>query len=594
MNYDAWNDALGRWFFNPSKRDEDVYLSVDPTTLLRAARNAATPGSFEDTEAAVADFTAALRLQTSKPPCYGWICAPTPSEGHPPYLALLGAQVLAVHQMMHEEDQWTVSALWPRVRRLLGQFEERKMPLGLDRGLQQTLWRDGLQRWSNVTLGGRWGRLVLPEGDEGHRHIRLPKSQALLRLEDVQHLHRFFTAAGLQPGESLSSETLRRYLLPFATVAAVFSLHARNVLSDKGRVLAVCEQIADCLQTWDGSTDIQGNAASRTARRLWLGVQEAPSPALRGGLLENPASTSPTRLSYSLDQLLVSPNGSPWRPLRPDAVLTVWDPTTDYYVERRVALPGDSVLLVVRAYAASDLETTAPEIAENRVLAFDHVARWKTQDTRWRVLVFSINEDLESTPRCWEPYVIIPESRIVPRDGLRLTRRTWMTGAGPRLQVVGTKTHAALWIDGERHDLVDGSVRSTQLDEPGVHSAWLPNSRRLPVRIVVQDPLVATSSAPRLWAWGGISTWPQNRVATTDSWICGPQVEGLWPRARIQVAVEKVAIRLALSLLCGPLTALHNYGPVPAEACQHNPLLKALHTAAGASGTRFQPGGDIR
>ena len=91
------------------------------------------------------------------------------------------------------DDDWTSSeAYWCRLRLLLGQSDENKMPDLLKPDQHTDLWK-GLKRWANDTNGKRLGLVQLVEKVGGHRLVAEPRGQCLLRRGDLDQIQPLFS-----------------------------------------------------------------------------------------------------------------------------------------------------------------------------------------------------------------------------------------------------------------------------------------------------------------------------------------------------------------------------------------------------------------
>ena len=69
--YDAWNLAIGRYFFKPENAGHTVFLTVDDTVLHRIGQDDTLSLHFDTPEAAGNDFAAAVRREIRQ---RGWTC----------------------------------------------------------------------------------------------------------------------------------------------------------------------------------------------------------------------------------------------------------------------------------------------------------------------------------------------------------------------------------------------------------------------------------------------------------------------------------------------------------------------------------------
>jgi hypothetical protein len=247
-HYNAWNRAIGQHFFNSQHAGQHICLTVDEDTLWQISRDYGPPLQFVSREQAVDDFVTSVRREIC---LHGWTLGVLQRDNHPVFLGLLALQVLAVFKMGHY-GKWTADAYWGRLRELLRDTTKSYIPLRLKPNQHQALWRQGLERWANVIQKECWGavRLPLPESlGVKHDHVGLPKSQALLTLEDLYRLPAFYREAQLRPGEELEVEDIQQDVERLLHKPLLFRPYAQRVLRDDDRRGFAYAQIRDHLRT---------------------------------------------------------------------------------------------------------------------------------------------------------------------------------------------------------------------------------------------------------------------------------------------------------------------------------------------------------
>jgi hypothetical protein len=96
--YDAWNRAIGQYFFGPQYTGQNRFLTVDEDTLWRISRDYGAPLQFTSCEQAVDDFVASVRSEIC---LRGWTLGVPQHDNYPVFLGFLALQVLAVFKMGH-------------------------------------------------------------------------------------------------------------------------------------------------------------------------------------------------------------------------------------------------------------------------------------------------------------------------------------------------------------------------------------------------------------------------------------------------------------------------------------------------------------
>lgn len=529
LDYLSWTQAIGRRFFRPEFADEPVYLAVDAQALLEAATMAEPPVAFDSAEAAAIDFVQAVRQQLRKPA--GWeLVGLSASDAPPGCLGLLAFQVYAAFCMMKDAN-WTPKAYWPRVRELL-----HPCPLNLDTDqTHQFLWRKVLQRWVNDSeyQGGRRGRLILPPENDGrgHRHIRLPLSQALLRTEDKQRLPAFFKEAGLVPGEVMTAQKLARSHGPLLDRRDLFTSHAIKVFTDHRREGAL-GQICQSLLEWDGSLGAQREKRSRQRPlRLWCNLHHRRG--LSGGLAyRNENGLWQPVEGWSFGQALAPslrpPQGYTYTPFYQDRRLLVFDTGSGRYLEARSASNGDRIIVLARESLFSHLVGGLEKLGLDDQA--DLPAAVSGVPSAWRLIKVNELSLGPNPPWPWSDMLDVEEVGIHLVGGLKLSRSAWLEGAGPRVELRGQRLPQEIWLDGrEKLRVHDGQVISPRLGVAGAHSVWVPGAPQRKVNFHVAAPRIR-HLAPKPWCRID-EGWPERsrRGELTEDTILGPIVRGEWP-----------------------------------------------------------------
>ena len=486
--YNAWNKAIGQHFFTPQHAGQNVFLTVDEATLWQVSRAYGPPLQFTSQEQAVDDFITSVHHEIC---LRGWTRGMLQRDDYPLFLGFLALQVLAVFKM-REDEKWTANAYWGRLKELLGDTTASSMPRGLNGNRHQELWCQGLERWANVIQKACWGAVRLPlpkQSGESHDHVGLPKSQALLTLEDLDRLPTFYRTADFRPGETLEAEAMQRQIERFlAKQPSLFRRHAQRVFDDDDRRHLAFIQTRDHLQQWDGD--------GRTGKaRLWLQIRDYDPPELDGGLLigDQPVPEVRLRDVVARSEYPYAPRRV-FRPLHERYYVTVHDAFREVWDERRYAKPGEEVLLLVQSGEIQwRFEQVRRNVAENEEVgqyrAEGEVRSLDSIPLRgllrgWDALRFRVREDLPVTLPSWcEEWLHYARLQLI--DGLRMGKQTWMAGAGPTVLVRASGV-ATVYIDGCFYEVTNHRVTPSQapcLDEPGLHTVQIEGGAPLKVTI---------------------------------------------------------------------------------------------------------------
>ena len=270
MDYLTWNEIITRHFFTAEKAGKEVLLYVNEPLIARLG---------EPFRAELADFVQAAKkgpawttrsgfcqkaLQTFE----GWR-----SRGFdcPPYVAYLAFFVLAAGR----EGDFAVHAYYPRLRELLGEPGETRVPASFDKMID--LW-DDLEKWSkedkHETLGRFEARIR-----GGWWKVGLPLSQTLISEDERKHLPVLFSRESLDPSDIPSPEVILRILrLSGSTLLERRTL--RLLSSDNpdrdDTVLrsALVNLVTDELEEWDGTVTGAGETGDeRHTRQIRTGLR---------------------------------------------------------------------------------------------------------------------------------------------------------------------------------------------------------------------------------------------------------------------------------------------------------------------------------
>jgi hypothetical protein len=570
LNYNDWNESVGRYCFSRRNAMRPVRFAVDPLVLLRAAAEGPQRYHFSSPDAAASDFCTVVTQIIN---AGGWRLGYTEAGKIPYGLAKLALQVFAVFRIAADDEGG--SSYWAALLETLGRPIDRRgvMPDDLTPEIHQNNWAS-LADWANVKNRGKLGYLPTPESSEGgRRHVRLPMSHGLLRAEDILGLPRFFARVNVSPGEDVDPEDLRSDLRSYAGDATVFrGAHARRVLQDERFSLAV-EQIAIAAAQWDGQrVDLARSRA--TVVRLWLAVHTVGGARLSGGLLQlkpdgMSSDVAEVKLGRLFDRKAVRRQFEPveYKPIDESLLLAVRSLLDGRYVESRYLRPGDHVVVgrpMLTDAARTERELTRMAV-DKRVNAFGLETTGVPHG--WRMYRLRVRDDLSPSdvPDFLQKRVKIVGLRLSVSGGLRV-HGAWIEGAGPSLAVKAGKAETAI-VDGAEFELNDGYLHPEgcpELSAVGDHEAWIEGHHRDRVRFRVVQPRLARFPSPVVdagWARNELPEWPRHLAPSATPPSCcvrGPIVEGDWPAANPVADFappEQVAIRLAVALRQPPLAS---------------------------------------
>ncbi len=203
MDYDEWNNAIGRYFFNAQNCGKEVLLFVNDERLNEIG--------LED-DATVADFISAVKKKAAIV-SGGNLCKRAlqlyddwreAKYEYPPYLAYLAFFVLATTA----EGDFDPNAYYPRYWALLNEPGQ-----GAPHGFYDTadLWED-LEKWTVEDKKEQLGRFKARIRGKW-RHVGRPLSQTLLSEDERKALPEIFRDCGFDPTNIPSEATIKNGLL---------------------------------------------------------------------------------------------------------------------------------------------------------------------------------------------------------------------------------------------------------------------------------------------------------------------------------------------------------------------------------------------
>lgn len=567
--YSLWNRAIGQHFFNRERSGKTVVLTVDTDTLLEIAQEAELP--LTNLDEIDIQFSAAVQEEVSES---GWEVGPLERDRYPRCLAKVALLVLVAFRMAATQEA-SARAYWLRFSEL---FKGRKP----DRVDLESLWRKGLERWANRIQQGEWGRVDLPaDRQTSFRWVRLAKSQVLLRLADLRSLPQFFSETGLRPGASRSE------------IEGVIShqsyklrQHVCSVLGDQTRRPRALEQIEQSLAEWDGTTYQIPLSRAHAHLRCWIRWVDTEIPQLEGGLLHASETGGELVSGVTLSEILAASDrqlvaeGFSYQSFRRDALLAVWDPWTEGFLEVRVAYPREEVLILVATAEERSWRDLRCVASSGQLEVF------RPQDLTglpvgWIAVRFVVAPALNDDLGPWAE-LILRRRRFWAEGGLRRSRNVWMAGAGPRI-VFEDPIPDEAQVDGDSHPVTDGRLTPEnvpQLDEEGTHEIRVEGARPLEVRVA--SPRLTSSISSGSVAWRAeLPKWPSGGdpvLATTSS--RSPSVDGVWLEGAWKSEESRAGSGLERQWLEAAL-AFRGFSRFSRSTVSgHQPLLRLLNAAA--------------
>jgi len=268
MNYLEWNNAIGKWFFNEEKAEQEVYLFISKHDIVQIGKEQGLDG---DDEKIFVDFIEAIRqgipgrsfnsniLEHALYAYNKWQENPMKIDGiqveYPLYIGYLALFVLPLTES--NQTDLRADAYYPRVRSFLKKYGLPTMPAQNEYNNWNSLW-DDLFDWSFENKNTELGYFeVHPFRNERWVYVGKPLSQSIFPIHSVRQLPQFFETCGLVPGEEIGGATFRKLLLVNGEKHLGLTSRVLNAIRDTDNELgqSIINIVKKNYQEWNGNTD---------------------------------------------------------------------------------------------------------------------------------------------------------------------------------------------------------------------------------------------------------------------------------------------------------------------------------------------------
>lgn len=268
MNYLKWNNAIGKWFFNEEKAEQEVYLFISKHDIVKIGKQQGLDGGDENI---FVDFIEAIRqgipgrssngniLEHALYAYNKWQENPVKIDGvqveYPLYIGYLALFVLPLTES--NQTDLRADAYYPRIRSFLKKFDLSSMPAQNEHNNWNSLW-DDLFDWSFEKKNTELGYFeVHPFRNERWVYVGKPLSQSIFPIHSVRQLPQFFETCGLVPGEEIDGTTFRKLLLANGERHLGLTSRVLNAIRDSDNELgqSVIKIVKKNYQEWTGNTD---------------------------------------------------------------------------------------------------------------------------------------------------------------------------------------------------------------------------------------------------------------------------------------------------------------------------------------------------
>jgi hypothetical protein len=527
MDQNSWATAFDR-FWGDLEPGSRALLMLEPLLLMHVAELAGL--DFDTVEEAESNF-----LQTVRAYIRGKVRGPWDTEpyrpGTPPrFLLQIAVQVYAASKMADAPDgHHTSAAYYVQLEELVGESGAKERFNSNDQGeYHQTLWRGRLAEWAKH----KGLVLELPADRDGAgRHVQLPKSQAALRVGDLQRLPVFFGRSGFRTFDPENPEAMERQIKTVARELerrkhdfACFSNWAQRVLDDDLKFPMAVIQVEEALKSWDGRLWIRdaGRRADRQTKQdhcVWLTILKR-----RQRLKASSGSTSASARPLSIADLssLLSGEiiGEDRFDIQGGLTLFRYEEEDGAFKQSGFVDAGDQGLLASGPRQSVDWNRLfdadnvyhSPQLHTSE--AGEHWEKLEGVPDHCVLFQFRVVERLPSIdaiPEIWRPFLRLPSAGLSLSGGLRIGRTDhFVAGAGPRLKISGNFLPTFILVDGQRVDINSRIVRLDQFSQPGEHEIVACfDGKRISkhFKVSLPDNAVPREFPSDHWQLGG-SRWP--------------------------------------------------------------------------------------
>ena len=523
MKYRDWAKALDIYW--SSSDEQSLVLHVEGSLLPDIA--SFVEQTFESVAEAESDFVSAIRSLQKKNLSCGqryWQSEPFREGQVSEFLLLIAAQVYAASKMANSED-YTDRAYYVQLHEITGRIPSNPtLDLKPD---QHKLWRTHLSDWLKL----RNKKVTLPGDDGRGRYVNLPKSQVVLRVEDLRQLPLFFRASAMGPGKEIGETRFLKAVEKYKGRADVFpSSWSRRILDDPLKAPIAIQQIKSAFSRWDGRWEIpQAFKRSRREQRSrlgwWIGVSERKRKMnlwVGRDLEESRRSNLQELESY----LGAAGPVNEFRSLNGHLLIGKYSADKLAFEQVDYFEPGDRGLIAVYRQRVDALSNVRQMLASTKLVSNicelvermeDTEARQIEIDGLTQNLFFATFELADPLPprevdEIWHQFLSWPRPKLVVAGGLRFGKKDcWIAGAGPLVEIHGPEVPQFLELDGEQVPVSGRIFRHPRLSSPGQHTVCaLVNGVHLSAKVNVSD-FASVPDVPQLTGWSfqsGKKSWP--------------------------------------------------------------------------------------
>lgn len=267
MDYTSWNNALGEYFFNEEKSEQEVFLFITKFDIVNIGKEKGVAGNNEEI---FLDYINAIKFPNStaiqQNPIYAAIAQYkiwNDSQESYKFPLFIGYLVLFIFPLLEKSSKrYNRNNYYARINDYFYKIgvlnRNNREVIKTSNFLHiDELW-DSLESWSWDYSNTELGYFELhPFSNTTWVHVGKPLSQCLFSEKSVRNLNKFYEAAGIIPHGELNIERCRSLIIDFGTEHLFLNNNIINTIRDKKNELgdSILKFVIRHYKTWNGETD---------------------------------------------------------------------------------------------------------------------------------------------------------------------------------------------------------------------------------------------------------------------------------------------------------------------------------------------------
>ncbi|MFP4547212.1 MAG: hypothetical protein ACLFQM_03705, partial [Fidelibacterota bacterium] len=279
MNYLEWNNALGKWFFNEEKAEQEVYLFITIQDIIKVGKEHGVEGSNKDI---FLDFIQAIKENIQESPWYHYIIEHAlftywqwcnnlnklneTRFQYPFYIGYLSLFVLPLTE--NQDNNFRADAYYPIAKKFLEKYDLPTMPYQSEKLNWNSIWKN-LEEWSIDKKNTELGYFEIHQfKNKGWIYAGMALSQSIFPVQSFRKLPKFYEICNLVPGDKIENEDLKKYLLLNGSRYLDLSKRIIGIIKDSNNELghSIINLIKRHYKQWSGTTDETDSNTGLTRR----------------------------------------------------------------------------------------------------------------------------------------------------------------------------------------------------------------------------------------------------------------------------------------------------------------------------------------